>query len=75
MYLDDAREEVFSTLLEIPEILLQAERKVETYDGDRFLYDKTELLYVAVLRALESAINWLTQNPFGKTGTTSRKAS
>lgn len=65
MQLKTAREEIMSSLLRVPEIILEAEHKLETFNDDHALHDKVEELYVAILNALEAAVDWLKQNPFG----------
>jgi hypothetical protein len=68
VHLEKGREEVLSTLLRIPEIILQAEHRLENFRHDPALYDRAEELYVKVLIALESIVDWLKQNPFGMAG-------
>ena len=55
-----------STLLRIPDIILEAEHKLEIFDNDLALSDKAEELNVAILKALESAVASLKKNPFGE---------
>jgi hypothetical protein len=65
VHLERGREEVLSTLLRIPEIILQAEHRLENFRNDPALYDRAEELYVKVLFALESIVDWLKQKPLG----------
>jgi len=54
-----------TTILKIPDIILQAEHLVETFYPDPALYDKAEALYLAILDAIEGAAEWLKQHPLG----------
>ena len=56
---------MLATLLRIPDIILQAEHSVETFYPDPALYDKAEELYLAILGAIEGAVEWLKQHPLG----------
>jgi ABC-type nitrate/sulfonate/bicarbonate transport system substrate-binding protein len=45
---------------------MEAEHSVETFYPDPALYEKAEELYLAILRAIEGAAEWLKQHPVGK---------
>jgi hypothetical protein len=66
VHVKEARDKVLSTILKIPDYILQAEHTVETFEGDLALSDKIVDLNVAILGALEAAVTWLNQNPIGK---------
>ena len=53
-------------LLRIPDIILQAEHSVEMFYHDPALYDKAEELYLAMLGAIEGAVEWLKEYPLRK---------
>lgn len=53
-------------LLRIPDVIIQAERSVETFSPDPILSEKAEQLYLAILGAIEWAAKWLTQHPLGE---------
>lgn len=57
---------MLATFFRIPKLILQAEHAVETFYPDPALYDLAEQLYLAILRAIEGAVEWLKQHPVGK---------
>jgi len=60
------RDKVLAILLRIPDIILQAELSVETFYPDPALHDKAEELYLAILGAIEGAVEWLKEIPLRK---------
>lgn len=66
MHLSNAREEIIETLVHIPNIIIEAEYAVETFPQDPALDDKAEKLYLAVLTALQGAVEWFAKNPIGE---------
>ena len=57
---------MLAILLRIPDIILQAEYSVDTFYPDLALYDKAEELYLAILGAIEGAVEWLKEHPLRK---------
>jgi hypothetical protein len=57
------REKVLAILLRIPDVIIEAEHSVETFYPDPALYDKAEELYLAILGAIEGAVEWLKEYP------------
>ena len=50
---------MLKALLRIPNVMLQAERCLETFPPDDVLCDKVEALYLAALTAIEGTTKWL----------------
>jgi hypothetical protein len=60
----EGREEVVSMLLGIPDIILEADHKLENFGDDLALSDKIEELNVAILKVLQCAVESMRKNPF-----------
>lgn len=54
---------MLAILLRIPDIILQAEHSVEAFYPDPALHDKAEELYLAILGAIDGAVEWLKEYP------------
>lgn len=61
--LNKTREDVLSSVIRIPQVIMKADAYIETFSGDAFVIAQAEILYVRALIALQGTMEWLCSGP------------